>query len=752
MKAQLKGCTDSEEGGFNTGALWKLKKKLSPKQTEPPTAMKDSNGKILTNDKDIQKEAMKHYQEVFTDKSIGKEYEQHRKEREALCMKRLEECSRNKTPDWSVEDVTDALKCLKTGKSKDPYDIPNELFKPNVAGTNLILAITKLMNRIKSELIFPTPLNVANVTNLYKNKGEKNIFDSYRGIFRIPILRNILELLMHRDEYETIDNNLTNCNVGARRRRNVRDNLFVMNAIMNESKQTKEATDIDVYDVKKCFDNLWLLECINDLYEAGMKNDKLNLLYLANRDARIVIKTSSGKTEQMSISNTAMQGTVWAGLMCTATMDKLCKRIYKEDNLLYKYRQEVSVPPLEMVDDIITASKCGTTAVTLNAMVTTFVDQKKLKLSDAKCKKIHIGSKHSRENCDDHFVNGKPMEQSDKEKYLGDYLTSAANSKETVKERKARGYAVLSQMHAILSDIPLGKYRTEMGLELRHAWFLNGVLFNSEVWTGISENDLNDLAVIDHKILRLITGAQSKVNTEMLYLETGEMILESVISVRRILYFHTLLKRHDSEITKQIFKAMEKAPLKDDWIHLVIKDLEKINLSLKDANEIKAQDKMDFKKLVKQKMRKHTLNLLEKTKLRDNCKIKNIKHQSLSKPQKYLTNNNISNKLKKLIFNLRSKCENFKDNFHALYATYECDLCGNHIDSQENAMSCETVLKHMNIVDIVKLKEVDYSFVDGSCDQQHKLAQVYQSILKVREEMKQEKADRGNSTGPAADY
>ena len=183
MKAQLKGCTDSEEGGFNTGALWKLKKKLSPRHTEPPTAMKDSNGKILTDAKDIQNEAMKHYQNVFTDKQIDKEYEQYRKEREALCMKRLEECSKIKTLDWSVNDVTSALKCLKRGKSKDPYDLPNELFKPDVAGTNLILAITKLMNRIKSELIFPTPLNVANVTNLYKNRGEKNIFDSYRGIF-----------------------------------------------------------------------------------------------------------------------------------------------------------------------------------------------------------------------------------------------------------------------------------------------------------------------------------------------------------------------------------------------------------------------------------------------------------------------------------------------------------------------------------------------------------------------------------------
>ncbi len=47
-------------------------------------------------------------------------------------------------------------------------------------------------------------------------------FDSYRGIFRTPILRNILVKLIYDEEYDNIDDNLTNCNVGSRKGRNVR--------------------------------------------------------------------------------------------------------------------------------------------------------------------------------------------------------------------------------------------------------------------------------------------------------------------------------------------------------------------------------------------------------------------------------------------------------------------------------------------------------------------------------------------------
>jgi hypothetical protein len=132
--------------------------------------------------------------------------------------------------------VTNVLKSLKTGKSKDPYELPNELFRPNTAGDDLILAVTKLMNRIKEELVFPDPMTMCNVTNLYKNKGSKQSFDSYRGIFRTPVLRNIFDKLLYEDEYEYIDEQLTDCNVGSRRRRNVRDNLFVMNAVTSASK------------------------------------------------------------------------------------------------------------------------------------------------------------------------------------------------------------------------------------------------------------------------------------------------------------------------------------------------------------------------------------------------------------------------------------------------------------------------------------------------------------------------------------
>ena len=274
-----------------------------------------------------------------------------------------------------MTDLVEALKSLKNNKSSDAFGCINELFKPSVIGSDLKLAVLKLMNKIKNTQIYPHCLEVCNISSIYKSKGSKSEFTNYRGIFRVVVLRGILERLIYNDEYFNIDDNLSDANAGARKGRNIRDNLFVVNAVMNSVKRGREeAVDICAYDAEKCFDSLWTYECINDLYESGLQNDKLAVLFAINKNAQVAIKTSHGMTKRVDIPNIIMQGTVWGSMFCTSTIDKLSQKAYTEEAWLYKYKGEVSVPPLGMVDDVLTIQKCGTTALTINNEVNAFFD------------------------------------------------------------------------------------------------------------------------------------------------------------------------------------------------------------------------------------------------------------------------------------------------------------------------------------------------------------------------------------------
>ena len=113
-----------------------------------------------------------------------------------------------------------------------------------------------------------------------------------------------------------------------------------------------------------------------------MDNDHLPLIYQENQNAQIAVKTSHGISKRVNISNIVMQGSVWGSLMCVATMDKLGKIAYNNEDIIYRYRGIVPTPPMQMIDDINIPTKCSSVeSITSNQMVNSFMLLKKLSLN-----------------------------------------------------------------------------------------------------------------------------------------------------------------------------------------------------------------------------------------------------------------------------------------------------------------------------------------------------------------------------------
>ena len=140
VKEACNGLT-SEEGGVNATKLWQLKRKLRGIALEPPTAMIDSKGNLVTTSKSIEALTMEVFIDRLTSHIVKDNLKVHHMQREKLCEKRLEEAQKNITPPWSMDDSTLVLKQLKNNKSRDPLGLANELFKPNNAGEDLKLAV-----------------------------------------------------------------------------------------------------------------------------------------------------------------------------------------------------------------------------------------------------------------------------------------------------------------------------------------------------------------------------------------------------------------------------------------------------------------------------------------------------------------------------------------------------------------------------------------------------------------------------------
>jgi hypothetical protein len=112
---------------------------------------------------------------------------------------------------------------------------------------------------------------------------------------------------------------------------------------------------------------------------------------------------------------------------------------------------------------------------------------------------------------------------------------------------------------------------------------LNGILFNSEAWHGVTNAHIVKLEKVDEALLQEILQAHSKTPTEFLYLETGTLPLRWIIAQRRINYMKHILKMLDGELIKKVFLAQKDPPTSGDFVELVLKDLKNIGITYEEA-------------------------------------------------------------------------------------------------------------------------------------------------------------------------
>ena len=104
---------DCAEGGNITAEIWKLKKQLCPQSRDPPTAMMDEDGNLVTNVETIKDMAAKAYKHRLRNRPIKKGMEDMTKTKEKVALKVMEAASNNKTDPWDMDDLDIVLNKLK---------------------------------------------------------------------------------------------------------------------------------------------------------------------------------------------------------------------------------------------------------------------------------------------------------------------------------------------------------------------------------------------------------------------------------------------------------------------------------------------------------------------------------------------------------------------------------------------------------------------------------------------------------------
>ena len=114
---------------------------------------------------------------------------------------------------------------------------------------------------------------------------------------------------------------------------------------------------------EKLFDSLLLEDCINSLWDLGVKDNMLYLIHLLNTKASVTSKTPMGDTHPLLLSNLVKQGTVLGSVLNNCSLDG-----FSQEGFSYQFGL-VEIKTSLFVDSISDPNSCKTTATLSNKVL-----------------------------------------------------------------------------------------------------------------------------------------------------------------------------------------------------------------------------------------------------------------------------------------------------------------------------------------------------------------------------------------------
>ena len=141
----------------------------------------------------------------------------------------------------------------------------------------------------------------------------------------------------------------------------------------------------------------------------------------------------------------------------------------------------------------------------------------------------------SSECCPSLNVHDKVMHTANRERYLGDILTSDCKIDSNILDRHNKGMGYKNDILSILKEISFGHYYFEMAMQFRNAKLINGMFCSIEALYGITNNHIEQLEQVDRFFMRKVFNCVITTATEAYFLETNTLPLRFVIMAHRLI-------------------------------------------------------------------------------------------------------------------------------------------------------------------------------------------------------------------------
>ena len=391
---------------------------------------------------------------------------------------------------------------------------------------------------------------------------------------------------------DKIINNMSKFQLGTKPKHRAQEHLFVVQSIILLYNMCGMAVIAQLFDISKFFDREMLRDCMDALYNSGVRGKLYRLLFELNKETNIKVKTGVGISEEQQTGEGVGQGSLDSAI--------LSSEVYEVSY------GEINIQPLLYQDDIFRLCLDPFSAQVGNEFMDNVMETKLLDFNIDKSCYIVIGDKEAKAKIRESLkenplkLSGKLMKEADHEKYLGDYISglgSAETAFITVTKRHRKAMNAIFEIKAVIEDCRInvvGGLTT--GLEIWEVAVIPYLLNNCDTWAYMPKNALEVLDSLQNQFLRSLLALPKGCPTPALLWETGTPTMENRVIKQKLLLVHHLVNLPEDSLAKQVAEVQDKLNLPG-----LISEMKEIIKHLELPN-VESVSKMQWKSKVNESM------------------------------------------------------------------------------------------------------------------------------------------------------
>ena len=464
------------------------------------------------------------------------------------------------------------------------------------AGTEMEESIQLMLNEVRKQKRQPEQWKNMRIKSITKKAIKRMHMNYKRGLFQTSILSKCMDRILLDRNKKQLDESLQPNQNGGVNERSIGDVLFIINNTIVEFKEEGKDLYILFCDLEKCFDKLYLKDCILELVEAGMPLEEAMLVYEMNRNIKAFVDTPHGKTGTFEIDEAVRQGTIFGTTLCGVSTNRINKMGLPEPMLLYE-TVEIGYPIF--VDDKLGLGEPDTIREMVNKMRTLEVTKKyiyNIKEGKTEWMMIRNGRKKEKEEELELEVKRGKIGRATQYKYMGDRYDERGTNESKIEHKQEKLDLMIINIKRESCESKIGKAALTVRIMLIEVTIAPTVLGNTETWHNITKQEQQAITRTHHGALTRALNIPQTTPYMGIIAELDIWSFIEIVWYKKLMWFHRLMNSDDTRLAK--LKLMDQIKQQDGW-YSEVKEYAEKNAIVLDVSEVVAISYEKYKAHVK---------------------------------------------------------------------------------------------------------------------------------------------------------